>query len=297
MKGIDISMHNRSINFNSVKNNGIEAIIIKATEGVDYIDPNFETYYSQSRNMGFHIGFYHFMSEKTNPTKQAEGFYNAINGKEYNIIPVLDIEINKYNRSRKEISDRCIEFLTRFKELSGIDCVIYTGGFFGRDLLDDRVKQYKGWIAHYGVSSPMNTGFQVVGHQYTETGKVSGISGDCDMNNFNEGILLRSEGISEPKSETYEFFSNKTRYLQSILGILSDNIWGPITDEAARNVIAGIPYVTPELTRWIQRVLGINIDGVFYTETEAAVKQYQRNHGLVVDGLVGYNTLKSMALS
>lgn len=297
MKGIDISMHNGSINFNSVKNNGIEAIIIKATEGVDYIDPNFETYYSQSRNMGFHIGFYHFMSEKTNPTKQAEDFYNSINGKEYDIIPVLDIEINKYNRSRKEISDRCIEFLTRFKELSGIDCVIYTGGFFGRDLLDDRVKQYKGWIAHYGVSSPMNTGFQVVGHQYTETGKVSGISGDCDMNNFNEGILLRSEGISEQKSETYEFFSNKTRYLQSILGIPSDNIWGPITDEAARNVIAGIPYVTPELTRWIQRVLGINIDGVFYTETEAAVKQYQRNHGLVVDGLVGYNTLKSMALS
>lgn len=297
MKGIDISMHNGSINFNSVKNNGIEAIIIKATEGVDYIDPNFETYYSQSRNMGFHIGFYHFMSEKTNPTKQAEDFYNSINGKEYDIIPVLDIEINKYNRSRKEISDRCIEFLTRFKELSGIDCVIYTGGFFGRDLLDDRVKQYKGWIAHYGVSSPMNTGFQVVGHQYTETGKVSGISGDCDMNNFNEGILLRSEGISEPKSESYEFFSNKTRYLQSVLGIPSDNIWGPITDEAAKNVIAGIPYVTPELTRWIQRVLGINIDGVFYTETEAAVKQYQRNHGLVVDGLVGYNTLKSMALS
>lgn len=297
MKGIDISMHNGSINFNSVKNNGIEAIIIKATEGVDYIDPNFETYYSQSHNMGFHIGFYHFMSEKTNPTKQAEDFYNSINGKEYDIIPVLDIEINKYNRSRKEISDRCIEFLTRFKELSGIDCVIYTGGFFGRDLLDDRVKQYKGWIAHYGVSSPMDTGFQVVGHQYTETGKVSGISGDCDMNNFNEGILLRSEGISEPKSESYEFFSNKTRYLQSVLGIPSDNIWGPITDEAARNVIAGIPYVTPELTRWIQRVLGINIDGVFYTETEAAVKQYQRNHGLVVDGLVGYNTLKSMALS
>lgn len=297
MKGIDISMHNGSINFNSVKNDGIEAIIIKATEGVDYIDPNFETYYSQSHNMGFHIGFYHFMSEKTDPTKQAEDFYNAINGKEYNIIPVLDIEVNNYHRSREEISDRCMNFLTRFKELSGIDCVIYTGGFFGRDLLDNRVKQYKGWIAHYGVSSPMNTGFQVVGHQYTETGKVSGISGDCDMNNFNEGILLRSEGISEPKSETYEFFSNKTRYLQSILGVQSDNIWGPITDKAAKNVIAGIPYVTPELTRWIQRVLRINIDGVFYTETEAAVKQYQRDHGLVVDGLVGYNTLKSMALS
>ena len=104
-----------------------------------------------------------------------------------------------------------------------------------------------------------NSAFQVVTHQYTETSKVSDVSGYCDINNFNEGILLRSEGMPEPKSETYEFFSNKTRCLQSILGIQSDNIWGSITDKV--------------------------------------VKQYQRDHGLVVDGLVGYNTLKNMALS
>ena len=63
-----------------------------------------------------------------------------------------------------------------------------------------------------------NSAFQVVAHQYTETSKVSDVSGDCDINNFNEGIL-------EPKSETYEFFINKTRYLQSILGAQSYNIW------------------------------------------------------------------------
>ena len=64
-----------------------------------------------------------------------------------------------------------------------------------------------------------NSVFQVVAHQYTETSKISDVSGYCDINNFNEGILLRSKGISELKSETYEFFSNKTRCLQSILGI------------------------------------------------------------------------------
>lgn len=301
MKGIDISHHNGTINFNSVKNSGIEAIIIKATEGVDYIDPKFKQHYNGCKGLGFHIGFYHFMSEKTDPVQQANDFYKAIKGLSYDIIPVLDIETNKLGRSQKQISDRCISFLNEFKRLSGIDCMIYTGGYFGRDNLDSRVKKYKGWIAHYGVSKPMDTGFQVVGHQYSETGRVSGITGNCDMNNFTDGILLSSGGSvqveSKPTEQYYEFSTNKTRYLQRILGIDDDNIWGPITDAAAHKVIAGIDYRTPELTKWIQRVLGIKEDGIFYTQTELAVRKYQDAHNLVVDGIVGYNTLKSMALS
>lgn len=44
--------------------------------------------------LDFNIGFYHFFSERTSPTRQAEDFYNAIKDKEYNIIPVLDVETN-----------------------------------------------------------------------------------------------------------------------------------------------------------------------------------------------------------
>ncbi|WP_278280382.1 GH25 family lysozyme [Clostridium sp. L74] len=66
--------------------------------------------------------------------------------------------------------------LLKFKSLSGYKCMVYTGGFFGRDNLDSRVKQYPGWIAHYGVNTPMETGFNVVGHQYTETGKVNSVN-------------------------------------------------------------------------------------------------------------------------
>ena len=57
------------------------------------------------------------------------------------------------------------------------------------------------------------------------------------------------------------------------------------------------PVKTPELTRWIQKVLRIKEDGIFWTETEAAVIKYQHAHNLEEDGVVGYNTVKSMALS
>ena len=297
MKGIDISTHNGSIDFNAVKNSGVEVVIIKATEGVDFTDNMVNQHYIGAKNVGLNIGFYHFMSEKTDPYRQAEDFYNCIKDKSYNVMPCLDIEVNNYGRSAAEITDRCLTFLNRFKELSGQDCMICTGGYFGRDNLDSRIKNYPGWIAHYGVSSPMETGFRVVGHQYTETGKVPGVNGNVDMNNFKEGILLGNAVIVN-NATTQQPIGGKIAELQRICGVNDDGIWGPITDNAVRNLpLAGLPYKTPELTKWIQARVGCNADGVFGPVTADAVKGWQSSHGLVVDGIAGYNTIKSLALA
>ena len=79
--------------------------------------------------------------------------------------------------------------------------------------------------------------------------------------------------------------------------IAEDNIWGNQTDNAVRQLpLCGIPYTQRELTVWIQSRLGCTPDGIFLYETANAVKQWQRSHGLVVDGIVGYNSYKSLAL-
>ena len=31
-----------------------------------------------------------------------------------------------------------------------------------------------------------------IGHQYTEIGKIHGVSGKCDVNSFNQGVLLKN---------------------------------------------------------------------------------------------------------
>ena len=199
-------MHNGAIDFNKVKNSDIKVVIIKATEGVNYIDPFFERHYKGANNVGLNIGFYHFMSEKTSPTQQAKDFWNAIKDKKFNVLPCLDIETNNLIRSKTQISDRCIEFLNEFKRLSGYDCMIYTGGYFGRDLLDDRVKKYPGWIAHYGVNKPMENGFKVVGHQYTEDGRTPGVNGNVDLNNFYDGIFINgNRPIQEPSKSSSSY--------------------------------------------------------------------------------------------
>lgn len=303
MKGIDISTHNGSIDFNAVKNSGVEVVIIKATEGVDFVDNRLQEHYVKASSTGLHIGFYHFMSEKTNPVQQANDFWDAIKDKKFDVIPCLDIEVNNYGRSAAEITDRCLQFLNQFKLISGYDCMIYTGGYFGRDNLDSRIKGYKGWIAHYGVDYPMNTGFPVVGHQYSETGRVNGINGNVDMNNFNEGIFL-GNAVAVNNATTRHPICGKIAELQAIcnqlLGsnLVIDNIWGACTDNAVRNLpLAGIPYKTPELTKWVQARVGCNVDGIYGPATADAVKGWQSSHGLVVDGIAGYNTIKSLALA
>ena len=155
---------------------------------------------------------------------------------------VLTLKQIIFGRTSKEITDRCLEFLRRFKELSGLDCMIYTGGYFGRDNLDSRIKNYKVWIAHYGVETPMDTGFSnVVGHQYTENGYVEGV-GKVDMNNFTEGIFIEKTNISINNTNSSinnvdwlaEYLKSRNwsewvGKLQRTIGVNVDKIVGPIT--------------------------------------------------------------------
>ncbi|WP_080333647.1 GH25 family lysozyme [Clostridium botulinum] len=250
-KGIDISMHNGAVNFSAVKSSGCNIVIIKATEGVDYVDPCLNQHYNGAKAAGLNIGFYHFMSEKTDPAQQAVDFWNTIKDKKFNVIPTLDIETNNMGRSAKEISDRCIQFLAKFKALSGYDCLIYTGGCFGRDNLDSRVKKYKGWIAHYGVNSPMTTGFTVVGHQYTEDGRINGVTTRVDMNNFTDGIFIGSKNTIK---------ETKEMQIQKML------------------VTIGYP------------IGNSGIDGIIGNGTITAIKTFQKDCNLTIDGDVGSKT-------
>ena len=47
----------------------------------------------------------------------------------------------------------------------------------------------------------------------------------------------------------------------------------------------------------VQRALGITADGVYGAATRRAVMEFQREHGLIVDGIVGPQTLGALGLS
>lgn len=191
MIGIDISSYNGAVDFWKVRNDGIECVYIKATEGTTFKDTTFESYYRGAVVQGLKVGFYHFLVGTSEPEDQAKAFFNAIKDKTSNLKPCLDVEKTGF-----DIMDYVTRFINTFESLSNLELCIYTGPYFANKNLDSSLAKYSCWIANYGVSKPMATtiwGNSYAGHQYSETGSVDGISGNVDMDNFTEELLLESD--------------------------------------------------------------------------------------------------------
>ncbi|MBU3160665.1 SH3 domain-containing protein [Clostridium frigoris] len=180
--GIDVSSYQGFIDFAKVKGNGINIVYIKATQGTGYINPMLKEYYQGAKFNGLKIGFYHFLTHSSS-SLQAQHFLNSINGLVSDCKYIIDVEgtwtIAQASKVTREFADYLI---SKNKEVG-----IYTGDYFYRDNLNSTVKNLPVWIANYGgvIMAPKYSG-----HQYTDKGAVRGITGNVDMNKFNDAILL-----------------------------------------------------------------------------------------------------------
>lgn len=92
----------------------------------------------------------------------------------------------------------------------------------------------------------------------------------------------------------FDFKNSSGKTLKSG-ALVEDGLFGEKSTAFAKshNLYYGIQGC-PTAVKWVQSIVGVVPDGRFGTNTKNAVMVYQRDHGLVVDGIVGYNTYRSM---
>ncbi len=75
----------------------------------------------------------------------------------------------------------------------------------------------------------------------------------------------------------------------------ADGKWGAETESVAKQAICKRrqTYKYPNLTKIVQKAVGVEVDGKFGAKTEAAVIAYQRKNALVPDGDWGINCWRS----
>lgn len=187
--GIDISANQSSVDFNKVKADGYDFVILRSTTKNLQPDAKFEKYYADATKAGLKIaGVYKYSYARNIFEAQAEAMsvINLLKGRKVDIW--LDMEDNSQIQFGVDgIAAIITSFLTTCVN-AGYDVGIYCNQNWYKNYIKADIKKIcRFWIARYGKNSgQMDTAYKPnVGEvmwQYTSKGKVSGISGNVDLN-------------------------------------------------------------------------------------------------------------------
>ncbi len=198
LNGVDVSHYQGNINWSAVKNAGTTFAIAKATEGTTFLDAYLNANIAGMKQNGIIPGAYHFAHPGVDATAQANYFTNAVrtaNGGRFHgmLQLVLDLEVTD-GRTPAQVWAWTQTFCARVRAVTGRPCIIYTGFYFWRDSVGNPNNNLNCplWLAAY-VSNPnpyIPQAWSGVGWafwQYTDTGRVPGISGNVDRDYFQNG--------------------------------------------------------------------------------------------------------------
>lgn len=189
--GIDVSKHNGNIDWNAVKNSGVSYVIIRCgyrgySTGVLVEDPKFRSNIQGAKAAGLKVGAY-FFSQAVNEVEAVEEASMAIDlvkGYGLNYPLFLDVEGSGGRAdgiSRDTRTAVCKTFCQTVQN-SGISAGVYANKtWFSEKINTGSLTNYKLWLAQY-ASAPTYTATRYDLWQYSSKGKVSGISGNVDMN-------------------------------------------------------------------------------------------------------------------
>ena len=183
-KGIDVSIHNGIIDWNKVKESGIDFAIIRAGFGrfADQKDENFERNYDEAKAAGIPIGAYWYSYATTveEAIEEAEVFVSLLSGKQFEYPLFFDQEEQSAFETGKENCSKMIRAFCDVLEANGYWAGLYTSRSYLETYIEDDIKtRYALWIAEWG--SRLNYNGPAAIWQYSEKGYVDGISGNVDL--------------------------------------------------------------------------------------------------------------------
>ncbi len=193
MLGVDVSHHQGNIDWQAVKEQGYEFVIIRigyrgyGTEGSLNIDRMFDENYKQAKEAGLLIGVYFFAQAINEEEAEAEAAHvlQILNGREldlpvvYDPESILDHEARTDNVTAEQFTKNTDRFCAKIKE-AGYNPMIYSNMLWEAFQLDlSKLSGIPIWYADYEAIP--QTPYDFTFWQYSNEGKVNGISGSTDL--------------------------------------------------------------------------------------------------------------------
>lgn len=188
--GIDVSHHQHSIDWSSVKHAALAFAYIKATEGATYQDTSFTTNWNGARDNQLLPGAYHFFTFCRSGADQASNYLTALSRVKQrypSLPPAVDIELEgncPLTLTQEQLTVELSNFLYQVHQVTGCKPVIYTTEKFYNAYLAADFSRYPLWLRslHQPPSAALNGQWKL--WQYTHSSKVQGIETLVDQNVF-----------------------------------------------------------------------------------------------------------------
>ena len=190
--GIDVSKWNGEIDWDKVRNAGVEFAIIRvgyrgSVTGSIIEDPYFEANIKGATAAGIKVGVYFFTQavNEVEAVEEASAVVEKIRGYQLDYPIFIEKEGAGGNGSEDslDVATRTLvcEAFCRTVANAGYRSGVYASrNWYNNHLETDRLEDYYIWLAEYR-SAPLYQGYYRM-WQYTSKGQVDGISGNVDMN-------------------------------------------------------------------------------------------------------------------
>ena len=189
-KGIDVSSWQGKPDWTKVKKSGIEFAILRIHQK-DGADASFEHNYKGCKANAIPIGGYKYSYALTpaQALEEAEDTLSVLAGRGLDFPVFYDLEWNSQRKLGSASIEKIAEtFLNHIKK-AGYKVGVYCNMDWYQKVLTEKLRKYDLWIARYPADDNGTIQERLrpdigVGWQYSSKGKVSGITGNVDMNVF-----------------------------------------------------------------------------------------------------------------
>jgi lysozyme len=179
--GLDLSHHQKIIEWDKLAKKKPDFIFFKATEGSTHKDTKYSEYVARAKKLDIHTGAYHFFSYESTGEKQADHFCKTVNLQKGDLPPVLDVEFKRNMPSQNKVTHEILEWIRIVEKKYGVKPIIYCEcDYFDKYLKKELGKGYPLWISDFWREPRCNWTFW----QKTDQFKIPGIKGTVDYNIF-----------------------------------------------------------------------------------------------------------------
>lgn len=185
IQGIDISHHQGEIDWSKIDRQNIQFIFIKATEGGDFKDSLFQSYWKEAHKLNIPISIYHFFTFCRSGKEQAQYFIQEVPKEYITMLPAIDLEFggNCKSPNNNDLLAEITEYIQIIEDHYQKRVIIYATQDFYQMYLINQYLSNPIWIRDI-YRYPKLTDRSWMFWQYANRGTVEGINGFVDLNVF-----------------------------------------------------------------------------------------------------------------